>query len=591
MLVPWLGNVLYLFDLNPLPGLDLSVFAFAFSGIALSWALLRKKILDLVPIARTTIVEKLQSAVIVLDGRGQIVDLNPAAEALFELPSQGLLGRPLAALEGIWPELVGSIPEAAAGHAHRQVGWRREGAQFWYDLHASTLHDDRGQIIGQIILLLDITQQEGTQQRLRQAEDRYRDLVEHSHDLICTHDLEGVILSANPIALESLGYRPEDVIGQNIQNVLFPKDRARFGDYLEIIQKQGEARGLMKVRTRQGQAMIWEYHNTLRTEGVAQPLVRGLARDITAEYKAKKILERHLEELSTVHAVSLAGLDATDEDALIEYATGIIGGALFPDNFGLLMLDDRRENLVFHPSYRGVPPKTLQLSIPVQEGITGDVATSGQPRCIADVTTIPEYIVSSQGMHSEICVPLKVSGEVIGVINAESEQVGAFNAEDEQLMITFASQLAMAITKLRLLEAERQQAALLARANALIGGLASVAARMDTSRDPGQLLAVLSEQLTDLGFYCLVALNEPETQRMAFRYTSLPGRAVRLFEIAGGTKMTSFRFAPQQMAVLDQPIETSRLMSLEEGIQTMAQGLPSGPTGERGRCMNRARTA
>jgi diguanylate cyclase (GGDEF)-like protein len=59
-------------------------------------------------------------------------------------------------------------------------------------------------------------------------------------------------------------------------------------------------------------------------------------------------------------------------------------------------------------------------------------------------------------MRSELCVPLKVGDRVIGLINAESKRRGAFTQSDERLMMTFAGQLATAIEKIRLVEAEHQ---------------------------------------------------------------------------------------------------------------------------------------
>jgi PAS domain S-box-containing protein len=123
---------------------------------------------------------------------------------------------------------------------------------------------------------------------LRESEDRYRDLIEHSHDLICTHDLEGRILTVNLVAAKELGYRTDELVGRNIRDILAPELRDQFPAYLETIRCHGAARGLMRVSTRTGERRIWEYDNTLRTEGVAIPIVRGMAHDVTERLRAEK---------------------------------------------------------------------------------------------------------------------------------------------------------------------------------------------------------------------------------------------------------------------------------------------------------------
>ncbi|MFH1635604.1 MAG: PAS domain S-box protein [Chloroflexota bacterium] len=124
--------------------------------------------------------------------------------------------------------------------------------------------------------------------KLTASEDRYRDLVENSRDLICTHDLQGVLLIINPRVAQMLGYQINEMIGKNLREFLVPEVRAAFGDYLAEIQQHGAAQGRMYVQTRSGEQRIWEYNNTLRTEGVPEPVVRGMARDITEKFAAEE---------------------------------------------------------------------------------------------------------------------------------------------------------------------------------------------------------------------------------------------------------------------------------------------------------------
>jgi len=129
------------------------------------------------------------------------------------------------------------------------------------------------------------------QRALQENEDWYRDLVEHSQDLLCVHDLQGRLLSVNPAPARVLGYSVEEVLQIPMREIIVPEFRPAFDAYLQQIALAGEAHGLMAVQTRSGEHRIWEFHNTLRTEGVASPIVRGIAHDVTERIRAEKSLQ------------------------------------------------------------------------------------------------------------------------------------------------------------------------------------------------------------------------------------------------------------------------------------------------------------
>jgi PAS domain S-box-containing protein len=132
---------------------------------------------------------------------------------------------------------------------------------------------------------------------LQENEDWYRDLVEHSQDLLCIHDLQGRLLSVNPTPARLLGYTVEELLKIPMREIIVPEFRSQFDSYLSQISRTGEAHGLMQVIGRSGQRRIWEYHNTLRTEGVESPIIRGMAHDITEQKRAETALRQNEERL------------------------------------------------------------------------------------------------------------------------------------------------------------------------------------------------------------------------------------------------------------------------------------------------------
>jgi PAS domain S-box-containing protein len=128
-------------------------------------------------------------------------------------------------------------------------------------------------------------------------EDWYRDLVQHSQDLLCVHDLHGRFLSVNPVPARLLGYTVEELLQKPMQDFIPPYFLPQFEAYLREIAQNGESSGTMVVLTRSGEKRIWEYHNTLRTKGVDAPVVRGIAHDVTDRVRAEKVLRATNEQL------------------------------------------------------------------------------------------------------------------------------------------------------------------------------------------------------------------------------------------------------------------------------------------------------
>ncbi|MGA7300436.1 MAG: sigma 54-interacting transcriptional regulator [Candidatus Sulfotelmatobacter sp.] len=127
--------------------------------------------------------------------------------------------------------------------------------------------------------------------RSRENQEWYEDLVEHSHDLLCVHDLEGHLLLVNPAPARLLGYSVEELLSIPMRELIPLEFRSQFDSYLSQIEMKGEARGFLALMTRSGERRIWQYYNTLRIDGAeGRRIVRGIAHDVTEQLRTEKLL-------------------------------------------------------------------------------------------------------------------------------------------------------------------------------------------------------------------------------------------------------------------------------------------------------------
>jgi PAS domain S-box-containing protein len=169
---------------------------------------------------------------------------------------------------------------------------RPDSSTVWVSCRGFPVRDAQGQIQRLVGSAQDITERKRAENQLRESEDRYRDLVEHSHALICTHDLEGILLSVNDPPLQILGYSREELLNKPMREFVPVEARPHCDAYLAQIRRDGFAKGILPVLTKSGELRLWEFQNSLRMEGVSSPVVRGLAHDVTDQKRAQEQLLR-----------------------------------------------------------------------------------------------------------------------------------------------------------------------------------------------------------------------------------------------------------------------------------------------------------
>ncbi len=147
------------------------------------------------------------------------------------------------------------------------------------------------QVVAQMELRRDIAEREKSRQKLAASEQRFRDFVDNSLGLFCTHDLDGNVLSVNPAGAASLGYAENEIVGEHLNKFLVPEAIPYTKKYLKNIKSARQSHGFMWILTKSGERRIWAHNNVLRVDGDGREYVLGSAQDITD-------LKRNEEELT-----------------------------------------------------------------------------------------------------------------------------------------------------------------------------------------------------------------------------------------------------------------------------------------------------
>jgi PAS domain S-box-containing protein len=309
-------------------------------------------------------------------------------------------------------------------------------------------------------LRAEIIERRQVEETIKENEDRYRHLVEHSPYGIVIH-IQDKIAYANPTAVRLIGAKTiEELIGKSIMDFVHPDSRPG------VLQRLGEINAGKDVPTHQEKFICLD-GRVIDVEVAGYPFiyqnkaaVQVVFHDITERKQAEEKILRQAAEMTLLYETTH---DLVIEQNLPKLLTSIVEravGLLKASSGGLYLCDSNQRQVRCVVSYNTLRDYT-GVVLKYGEGAAGLVAETGEHLIIEDYRTwegrAAEY-EQDQPFISLLSVPMYWQDRVIGILHVlENTKPRVFTQEELLILTLFANQAAIAVENSRLFEFEQRR--------------------------------------------------------------------------------------------------------------------------------------
>jgi PAS domain S-box-containing protein len=464
--IPWLGNVMYVFGLAPIPGLDLTPIAFALAGVVYGWAIFRLELLRLSPTARETLVERMSDGVLILDDADRIVDANPAAERLLARRPDALIGlSERDALAG-WMRPDGGA--LTAEQLSEQIILSADGARF-LEVRLSPLTGRTGNVVGRLVILHDVTEQRKADQSLRESQRAYTTLVGNLPGMAyrCLNDRAWTTQFISQGCFALTGYQPADFQANrrvSYAALIHEEDRERVWNQVQAALQCGQPFQLIyRIITARGEEKwVWEQGQGVRGPTGNVVALEGFITDFTERIRAEQAEQEQRMFAEALRAATVALNSTLDLDEVLDRILAQVGRVVSYDAAAIYLVDGREAHVVRSRGRDEAQANALA-------SLSWDVTTTSNMRAmiemrqsvvVRDTHADPTWIRTPQTdwVASHAGAPICARDTVLGFLEVGSTRPGFYGPQDGERLHAFADQAALALQNARLFDETRRRA-------------------------------------------------------------------------------------------------------------------------------------
>jgi PAS domain S-box-containing protein len=366
-----------------------------------------------------------------------------------------------AAIPGQAPELSGPV----RAPAHWALSWFPSRAQ-------------DGHVTGVVLIAVDVTSRQLSEEAIRRSEERYRSVVEGGAQIVWVADPDGDITEDCPEWRLITGQSAEEYLGRGWLDVVHPEDRDRVArDWRECIRSAKVFDDRYRVRTKAGSYRHYDVRAVpVERDGNIVEWV-GASTDVTGQREAEEMRGRLTEQLSAAalrtarlqQATSMLA-EALTVEQVVEVITEVGRTAIGAQRSAVALLDGGRLRVVNPagmPAGQSAATNDILLDSP---GVMTRAIATRRPVLAEDPEALralledfPMEKVAGEDERSWVGLPLLAAGAPLGALRFSFSRPRKITEEERVFLEALAGQCALAVERAAMYEREHTTAETLQR--------------------------------------------------------------------------------------------------------------------------------